>query len=141
MKPDDRDGSIPVGDEQDANANRAARPPAWEVYFNDGHGWQPSNLGRFATRAEAEAGRGDWLLGYTAHGRRETPATRIALAGALGFVDPAELAALRACAEALRGTLSPLQDAQNTGRSIAAAKACVAARAALAALDAARGEG
>ena len=30
---------------------------SYEVYYNDGDGWQPSNLGRFATYPEHNAAR------------------------------------------------------------------------------------
>jgi hypothetical protein len=83
----------------------------WELYYSDEHGWQPSNLGRFETRAEAEAAAGPWLDGYTrAHGT--PPLIRVGMTGSLTFPDQARaerdrLAGalhrlLRACQEAAR---------------------------------------
>ena len=67
----------------------------YELYYNDGHGWQPSNLGRFDTRDGAEDAKGSWTDGFT-RANGAAPQVRVDRAGVLRFgagaVAPGELA-------------------------------------------------
>ena len=109
------------------------------VYYNPGHGWQPSNLGRFSSRAEAEAAVGPWVEGFARFGR-SAPKVTVAPAGALAMVMTAEIVALKRCAEALRACVQEMEYRERE-KAAAFGLSLPAGQQALAALDAAQGEG